>query len=48
LTGLLPAIIWGTLRLFSARLLTVDVLSHLVVAIIATLLGAWVYKEEAP
>jgi hypothetical protein len=48
LTGLLPTIMWGTLRLFSVRLLTIDVLSYLVMVIIATLLGAWVYKEEAP
>jgi hypothetical protein len=47
LTGLLPTIMWGTLRLFSVRLLTIDALSYLAMAIIATLLGAWVYKEEA-
>jgi hypothetical protein len=48
LTGLLPTIMWGTLRLFSVRLLTIDALSYLVMAIIATLVGAWVYREEAP
>jgi hypothetical protein len=48
LTGLLPTIMWGSLRLFSARLLTIDSLSYLVMVIVATLLGAWVYKEETP
>jgi hypothetical protein len=48
LTGLLPTIMWGSLKLFSARLLTIDSLSYLVMVIVATLLGAWVYKEEAP
>jgi hypothetical protein len=48
LTGLLPTIMWGSMKLFSVRLLTIDVLCYLVMVIIATLLGAWVYKEEAP
>jgi hypothetical protein len=48
LSGLLPTISWGSLKLFSVRLLTIDVLSYLVMVIVATLLGAWVYKEEAP
>jgi antibiotic biosynthesis monooxygenase (ABM) superfamily enzyme len=48
LTGLLPTIMWGSLRLFSVRLLTINVLTYLVMVIVATLLGAWVYKEQAP
>jgi hypothetical protein len=47
LSGLLPTISWGSLRLFSARLLTIDVLTYLVILIVATLLGAWLYKEQA-
>jgi hypothetical protein len=47
LSGLLPTISWGGLRLFSAGLLTMDVLTYLVMVIVATLLGAWVYKEQA-
>lgn len=48
LNGLLPTISWGSLRLFSAGVLTLDVLTYLVEVIVATQLGAWLYKEEAP
>jgi hypothetical protein len=48
LNGLLPTIAWGSLKLFSAGVLTLDVLTYLVEVIVATLLGAWLYKEEAP
>jgi hypothetical protein len=46
LTGLLPTISWGSLRLFPAGLLVQDVLTYLVMVIVATLVGAWLYKEE--
>ena len=47
LSGLLPTVSWGSLRLFPARLLAIDVLTYLVIVVVATLLGAWIYKEEA-
>jgi hypothetical protein len=46
LSGLLPTIWWGP-GLFSARLLTIDVLTYLVIVLVATVLGGWLYKEEA-
>lgn len=48
LSGLFPTLSWGSMRLFPASLLTIDVLTYLVAVIVATLLGAWVYKEQAP
>ncbi len=48
LTGLLPTIAWGSMKLFSAGLLILDVLTSLVMLIVATLVGAWLYKEESP
>jgi hypothetical protein len=47
--GVLPDIAWGVLlRLIPARVWVADALSSLVAMVIATLLGAWVYKEQAP
>jgi hypothetical protein len=47
--GVLPDIGWGlTLRLIPARVWVGDAVFSLVAMIIATLLGAWVYKEETP
>jgi len=47
--GVFPDIGWGmTLRLIPARVWVADALVSLVVIVIATLVGAWVYKEEAP
>lgn len=47
LGGLLPAIALGPTGLFSVSLLVVDSLTYLVIVVVGTLLGAWVYKEEA-
>jgi hypothetical protein len=47
--GVIPDIAWGlTLMLIPARVWVGDAVFSLVAMIIATLLGAWVYKEEAP
>jgi hypothetical protein len=47
--GVVPDIGWGlTLRLIPARVWVTDAVTSLVVIVIATLLGAWVYKEETP
>jgi hypothetical protein len=47
--AVLPDIGWGlTLRLIPARVWVEDAVMTLVAIVIATLLGAWVYKEEAP
>jgi hypothetical protein len=43
---MLPAIVWGVLLLpFPALLLVTDSATHLVAAVLATLVGAWPYKE---
>ncbi len=45
--GLIPDLALGSmLRLIPARLWAIDVVETLVVTVVATLLGAWVYKEE--
>jgi len=47
LFAVFPDIGWGlTLRLIPARVWATDAVVSLVVIVIATLLGAWVYKEE--
>ena len=49
LYGVFPDIGWGlTLRLIPARVWVGDAVFTLVAMVIATLLGAWVYKEQAP
>jgi hypothetical protein len=49
LMGVFPDIGWGmALRLIPARVWAMDAVTSLVAIVIATLLGAWVYKEEAP
>jgi hypothetical protein len=49
LLGVFPDIGWGlTLRLIPASVWAADAVITLVVVVIATLLGAWVYKEQAP
>ena len=49
LMGVFPDIGWGVLlRLITARVWVADAVSSLVAMVIATLLGAWVYKEQAP
>jgi hypothetical protein len=48
LMGVFPDIGWGlTLRLIPARVWVGDAVFSLVVMVIATVLGAWVYKEQA-
>jgi hypothetical protein len=47
LMGVFPDIAWGLfLRLIPARVWVMDAVLSLVVIVIATLLGAWVYKEQ--
>jgi preprotein translocase subunit SecY len=47
--GVLPDIGWGlTLRLIPATVWVGDAVIGLVAIVIATVLGAWVYKEETP
>jgi hypothetical protein len=49
LMGVFPDIAWGLfLRLIPARVWVMDAVFSLVVIVIATVLGAWVYKEETP
>jgi len=49
LVGVFPDIGWGlTLRLIPARVWATDAVITFVGLVIATLLGAWVYKEQAP
>ena len=47
--GVFPDIAWGLfLRLIPARVWVGDAVFTLVVCVVATVLGAWVYKEETP
>jgi len=49
LCGVFPDIGWAfTLRLIPARVWATDAVVTFVGLVIATLLGAWVYKEQAP
>jgi len=49
LGGVFPDIGWGsTLRLIPATHWATDAITTLVVVVIATILGAWFYKEQAP
>jgi hypothetical protein len=49
LFAVFPDIGWGlTLRLIPARVWATDAVVSLVVFVIATLLGAWAYKEQTP
>ena len=46
---LIPDIAWGSiLRLIPARVWAIDAVCTLVTAVVATPLGAWVYKEQQP
>jgi hypothetical protein len=48
LLGVLPDIGWGsTLRLIPATVFVTDAITTLVIVVIATIVGAWVYKEQA-
>jgi hypothetical protein len=49
LLGLIPDVALGSmLRLIPVRLWAIDVVETLVVTVVAAVLGAWVYKEQAP
>jgi hypothetical protein len=49
LMGVFPDTAWGLLlRLIPASVWVADAVFSLVVMVIATVLGAWVYKEQAP
>jgi len=49
LLGVFPDIGWGsTLRLIPTRVWVTDAVTTLVVVVIGTILGAWLYKEQAP
>ena len=49
LFGVFPDVAWGLLlRLIPARVWVMDAVFTLVAMVVATLLGAWVYKEQAP
>jgi magnesium-transporting ATPase (P-type) len=47
LISLFPSISLGSLGLFPGSVLLVDSLTSLVMYVVATLLGAWVYKEQS-
>ncbi len=44
--GLLPTIAWGSLTKLPTGLLAKDAVTYLVILVVATLAGAWAYKEE--
>ena len=46
LGGLFPAISLGSMGLFPTNVLFIDVLTGLVICVVATFLGAWIYKEQ--
>ena len=46
LSGLLPAISLGSMGMFPVNTLVIDGISALVICIVATLAGAWIYKEQ--
>ena len=49
LFNVFPDLGWGlTLRLIPGRVWAADAISGFIAIVIATLLGAWVYKEQAP
>jgi len=46
---IIPNIGWGSmLTLIPAKVWAIDAADTLVISVVATLLGAWVYKEEGP
>jgi hypothetical protein len=46
LLSLFPSLSLASMGLFSANLLVIDCLSSLVIYIVGTLAGAWIYREE--
>jgi hypothetical protein len=47
LSALLPYLSLGSTGMFPANLLIIDCLIGLVIMVVATLLGAWIYKETS-
>ncbi|MBN2321024.1 MAG: hypothetical protein JXR49_18240 [Acidobacteria bacterium] len=47
LGGLLPYLSFGSMGMFPVNLLIVDCLIYLVIMVVATLFGAWIYKEPS-
>ena len=43
--ALLPELVFGSMGLFSLRLIAIDVCSYFVILVAATVVGAWQYKE---
>jgi hypothetical protein len=43
---LLPAVSWGATGLFPIKLFVIEDILYLIICIVATLAGAWVYKEQ--
>jgi hypothetical protein len=43
---LLPAVAYGSTGLFPVKLLVIEDIFSLIICILGTLLGAWVYKEQ--
>jgi hypothetical protein len=46
LSGLLPAISISSMGMFPTNVLVIDGITALVMSVVATLIGAWVYKEQ--
>ena len=44
---LLPTLVWVPMELFPGRLVRIALLAGLVEVLVATLAGAWLYKEQA-
>ena len=47
LSGLLPDLSFGSMGMFPAKALIIDCITSLVLMIVATLVGAWIYKEPS-
>jgi hypothetical protein len=48
MSRLIPTISYGSLGLLPVDLLTIDVLTFLVMVVVATLVGTWVYDQHSP
>ena len=47
LSGLLPDLSLGSMGMFPANALIIDCITTVVIIVVATLLGAWIYKEPS-
>jgi hypothetical protein len=47
LSGLFPDLSLGSMGMFPANALIIDCITYLVIIVVATLLGAWIYKEPS-